>query len=176
MKNDAFYPNACEIVLRLKDHRDPKIRALVVQVIPSLAEYNPIVFTRDYLHKSMIYLQAQLKREKERNGAFIAIGAIAKAVGGAMAQYLDGIILYIRESLSTKTKNRQAIDEGPMFSCISMLSLAVGQTLSKYMEVLLDPIFACGLTKPLEQALIDMAHYIPPIRATIQEKLLDLLS
>jgi FKBP12-rapamycin complex-associated protein len=176
MKNDAFYPNACEIVLRLKDHRDAKIRALVVQVIPSLAEYNPIVFTRDYLHKSMIYLQAQLKREKERNGAFIAIGAIAKAVGGAMAQYLDGIILYIRESLSTKTKNRQAIDEGPMFSCISMLSLAVGQTLSKYMEVLLDPIFACGLTKPLEQALIDMAHYIPPIRATIQEKLLDLLS
>lgn len=176
MQEENRYPHACEIVLRLKDHRDPRIRTLVVKIVPTLADYDPLSFTKNYLHKFMIYLQAQLKREKERNGAFIAIGAIAKAVGSSISQYLDGIVLYIRESLSTKTKNRAAIDEGPMFSCISMLSYAVGQTLSKYMEALLDPIFACGLTKPLEQALVDMAHYIPPIRATIQEKLLDLLS
>lgn len=63
-----------------------------------------------------------------------------------------------------------------MFECISMLSSAVGQTLSKYMEALLDPIFACGLSQSLTQALVDMAHYIPPIKYTIQEKLLDMLS
>lgn len=63
-----------------------------------------------------------------------------------------------------------------MFECISMLSMAAGQTLSKYMETLLDPIFACGLSPSLTQALVDMAHYIPPIKATIQEKLLDMLS
>ena len=63
-----------------------------------------------------------------------------------------------------------------MFQCISMLSLAVGQTLSKYIGTLLDPIFACGLSESLTQALVDMAHYIPPIKATIQEKLLDMLS
>lgn len=57
-----------------------------------------------------------------------------------------------------------------------MLSLAVGQTLSKYMEALLDPIFACGLSESLTQALVDMAHYIPPIKPTIQGKLLDMLS
>ncbi len=57
-----------------------------------------------------------------------------------------------------------------------MLSIAVGQTLSKYMEALLDPIFACGLSNSLTQALVDMAHYIPPIKSMIQEKLLDLLS
>ncbi|KAK5278839.1 phosphatidylinositol kinase-related protein kinase tor1, partial [Exophiala xenobiotica] len=146
-----FYRNACEIVLRLKDHRDPRIRTQVVQMIPVLAEYAPLEFINNYLHKFMIYLQAQLKREKERNQAFIAIGQIAKAVGSAIAQYLDGIILYIRESL-------------------------IGQTLSKYMEALLDPIFACGLTEPMERALEDMAHHIPPIRTTIQDKLLDLLS
>ncbi|EXJ69012.1 FKBP12-rapamycin complex-associated protein [Cladophialophora psammophila CBS 110553] len=171
-----FYRNACEIVLRLKDHRDPRIRTQIVQIIPVLAEYAPLEFINNYLHKFMIYLQAQLKREKERNQAFIAIGQIADAVGSAIAQYLDGIILYIRESLSAKTKNRAAVDEGPMFKCISMLAGAVGQTLSKYMEALLDPIFACGLTEPMEQALEDMAHHIPPIRATIQDKLLDLLS
>ena len=57
-----------------------------------------------------------------------------------------------------------------------MLSIAVEQTLSKYMEALLGPIFACGLSESLTQALVDMAHYIPPIKPLIQERLLDMLS
>ena len=57
-----------------------------------------------------------------------------------------------------------------------MLSIAVGMALTKYMEALLDPIFACGLSEALTQALVDMAHYINPIKHQIQEKLLDLLS
>lgn len=170
------YPNACEIVLRLKDHRDPKIRTQVALTIPILASYAPTDFTEIYLHRFMIYLQARLKREKERDSAFIAIGKIANAVGPAITQYLDGIIVYIREGLAMKAGSRGSIDEAPMFECISMLSLAVGQTLSKYMEGLLDPIFACGLSKSLTQALADMAHYIPPIKSNIQEKLLDMLS
>ncbi|KAJ9193158.1 hypothetical protein DTO166G4_6595 [Paecilomyces variotii] len=173
---NEHYRNACEIVLRLKDHRDPKIRTQVVLTIPILASYAPMDFTNNYLHKFMIYLQAQLKRDKERNPAFIAIGKIANAVGVAITPFLDGIIVYIREGLAMKARNRAAVNEGPMFECISMLSLAVGQTLSKYMEALLDPVFACGLSESLTQALVDMAHYIPPIKPTIQEKLLDMLS
>lgn len=99
---NEHYRNACEIVLRLKDHRDPKIRTQVVLTIPILASYAPADFTEIYLHRFMIYLQAQLKRDKERNSAFIAIGKIADAVGGAIAQYLDGIIIYIREGLAMK--------------------------------------------------------------------------
>lgn len=57
-----------------------------------------------------------------------------------------------------------------------MLSIAVGQTMGKYMEEYLDPMFACGLSESLTQALVDMAHYIPTIKPRIQEKLLDLLS
>ncbi|KAL2372816.1 hypothetical protein RJ035_003649 [Blastomyces gilchristii] len=173
---NEHYRNTCEIVLRLKDHRDPKIRTQIVLTIPILASYAPLEFTNVYLHRFMIYLQAQLKRDKERNAAFIAIGKIANAVGNSIGQFLDGIIVYIREGLTMKARNRAAVNEGPMFECISMLSLAVGQTLSKYMEALLDPIFACGLSESLTQALVDMAHYIPPIKATIQEKLLDMLS
>ena len=63
-----------------------------------------------------------------------------------------------------------------MFECISMLSIAVGQTLTKYMEALIDPMFACGLSESLTQALVDMAHFIPPVKPMIQGKLLDLLS
>lgn len=99
---NEHYHNACEIVLRLKDHRDPKIRTQIVLTIPVLASYAPLDFTNTYLHKFMIYLQAQLKRDKERNAAFIAIGKIANAVGNSLGQFLDGIIIYIREGLSLK--------------------------------------------------------------------------
>lgn len=99
---NEHYRNACEIVLRLKDHRDPKIRTQVVLTIPILASYAPLEFTNVYLHRFMIYLQAQLKRDKERNAAFIAIGKIANAVGNSIGQFLDGIIVYIREGLTMK--------------------------------------------------------------------------
>jgi serine/threonine-protein kinase mTOR len=57
-----------------------------------------------------------------------------------------------------------------------MISIAVGQALSKHVLSLLDAVFACGLCDSLPQALVDMAHYIPPAKPIIQERLLDLLS
>ena len=76
--------------------------------------------------------------------------------------------------LTTVRRRSGTVD--PVFDCISRLAVAVGQTLSKYMEALLDPIFACELTPKLTQALVDMAFYIPPVKPTIQERLLDMLS
>jgi FKBP12-rapamycin complex-associated protein len=75
-----------------------------------------------------------------------------------------------------KNSRNRSVNDAPIFECISMIAIAVGQTMTKYMDALLDPIFACGLSDALTQALVDMAHYIPPARPTIQEKLLDLLS
>lgn len=57
-----------------------------------------------------------------------------------------------------------------------MLATAVGQALTKHMHELLDLIFYCGLSESLTQALVDLAHYIPPLLPTIQEKLLNMLS
>lgn len=76
----------------------------------------------------------------------------------------------------TSFRRNKSTDDRPIFDCISMIAIAVGQTLTKYMDALLDPIFACGLSNALTQALVDMAHYIPPARQTIQEELLNLLS
>lgn len=99
---DKRYRDACELALRLKDHKDAKIRSQVVAVIPILADYSPLEFSKSYLHKFMIYLQGQLKKDKERNTALIAIGNIAHAVTSATAPYLDGIIVFVREALSVK--------------------------------------------------------------------------
>jgi FKBP12-rapamycin complex-associated protein len=174
MYMQEHYQEACEIVYRYKDYREHTIRKTIVLLIPDLATYNPAEFASTYLHRFMIYLSAMLKREKERNDAFLAIGNIANSVKSAIAPYLDGVLIHVREGLSVQSRKRGSVD--PVFDCISRLAVAVGQTLSKYMEALLDPIFACELTPKLTQALVDMAFYIPPVKAAIQERLLDMLS
>ncbi|KAF7911617.1 hypothetical protein BELL_0285g00080 [Botrytis elliptica] len=168
------YPEVCEIVFRHKDHRDAQIRKTVVMLIPELANYSPTEFAQSYLHRFMVFLSGMLKKDKDRNDAFLAIGNIANAVKSAIASYLDGVLIYVREGLSLKSRRLGTVD--PVFDCISRLAVAVGQTLSKYMEALLDPIFACELSPKLTQALVDMAFYIPPVKPIIQERLLDMLS
>ncbi|KAF2153226.1 TOR1 phosphatidylinositol 3-kinase [Myriangium duriaei CBS 260.36] len=171
------YRDACDKIFNYKDHREPLIRREVVTTIPIMAAYNPKEFCTYYIHRSMLYLQGLMKSSRgfERNISFQAVGKIAHAIQSAIAPYLDSIILLIREALSVKNRGK-AGDDAAIFECLSMISIAVGQTLSKYMEALLDPIFACGLSEALTQALVDMAHYIPPVKGIIQEKLLDMLS
>ncbi|KAM0276168.1 hypothetical protein ACHAQH_007020 [Verticillium albo-atrum] len=168
------YPEACEIVLRYKEHKDGTIRKTVVLLIPDLASYSPAEFDQSYLHKFMVYLIGMLKKDKERTDAFLAIGNIANSVKSAIAPYLDNLMIFIREGLSLQARKRGSVDA--VFECISRLAVAVGQTLSKYMEALLDPIFQCDLTPKLTQALVDMAFYIPPAQDTIRNRLLDMLS
>lgn len=96
------YRETCDTTLRLKDYSDTWIHAQVVYVIPILAAYAPDTFAQAYLHKFMTFLQGQLKDDSQRNAAFIAIGKIAHAVGSAIAHYLDGILVFVREGLSVK--------------------------------------------------------------------------
>ena len=51
-----------------------------------------------------------------------------------------------------------------------MLAAAVGPNLTKLLHDQLDLMFACGLSEPLRQALIAIAHHIPPLLKTIQGK------
>lgn len=169
------YRGACELVLRYKDHRDSLIRRMVVALIPTLASYNPVEFTSTYLQKSMSHLLAQLKKERDRSFSFIAIGEVAIAVKAAMTPYLDAVLSNVREGLSIKGRGKRE-NEAAIFQCISMLATASGQALRPHMHELLDIMFSCGLSEPLRKALVDLAHYIPPLLPTIQERLLNLLS
>ncbi|KAK3991574.1 target of rapamycin [Cladorrhinum sp. PSN332] len=170
----AHYSQVSEIVFIHKDARDTAIRKTVVLLIPELANYAPVEFSNTCLHRAMVYLSNMLKKDKERNDAFLAIGNIANSVKSSISPYLDGILIHIREGLSAQNRKRGSVDS--VFDCISRLAVAVGQTLTKYMDALLDPIFSCELTPKLTQALVDMAFYIPPIKPIIQERLLDMLS
>ncbi|KAF2000099.1 ARM repeat-containing protein [Amniculicola lignicola CBS 123094] len=174
--NEQKYRETVETVMKYKDHRDALVRREVVLIIPILAGYSPTEFAAKYLHQCMMHLQGLIRKDRDRDKAFVAIGQIANAVGVAIAPYLEGILGFIQEGLAAKVRNKAAVNEAPIFSCLSMIAAAVGQALSKSVERLLDPIFSCGLSDALFQALVDMAHYVPPCRPIIQVKLLDLLS
>jgi FKBP12-rapamycin complex-associated protein len=96
------YRETCDLILQYKDHRDSLIRREIVNIIPILAAYVPSEFTNNYLHQCMLHLQGLLRREKERNMAFVAVGNVASAVGSSIAPYLESILSHIKEGLSMK--------------------------------------------------------------------------
>ncbi|TPX35002.1 hypothetical protein SmJEL517_g02512 [Synchytrium microbalum] len=172
---DGRYREICDLILKYKDHRDVLIRKTVILSIPALATFETETFVTNYLNPSMNHLLGQLKKEKDRSGAFIAVGKVAIAVGSHVGPYLDSILQTIKEGLSIKGKNRGPTD-APIFQCISMLATAVGPALTRYIHELLDLMFAAGLTEPLRQALADLANHIQPLLPNIQERLLNMLS
>lgn len=171
---DARFGEICEIVLRYKEHREGLIRKTVMLMIPDLARLDTPEFVLTYFPLSITYLMSQLKKEKERAAAFTAIGKIALVVGSSIVSYLDAIIAAIKESLILKWKN-QTHNEAPAYQCISMLAIAVGPSLAKFMHELLDQMFNGGLTESLQKALVDLSTHIPPLLPNIQERLLDVL-
>lgn len=58
------YIEVCDQILQYKDHRDPLVRRAVIELIPTLASYNHNDFTPNYLHKTMLFLLSQLKKDR----------------------------------------------------------------------------------------------------------------
>ncbi|KAF8749146.1 Atypical PIKK FRAP protein kinase, partial [Rhizoctonia solani] len=154
---------------------EPQIRRQVITLIPTFARYDRERFTDTFLHKSMGYLMATLKRPAERTIAFVAIGHVASAVGSEIKQFLEQIMVHIKEGLQQHGKKNAPLEE-PIFQCLGMLAAAVGPNLTKLLHDQLDLMFACGLSEPLRQALVSIASHIPPLLKTIQDRLLDLIS
>lgn len=100
--NEAKYRETVETVLRYRDHKDALVRREVVLIIPILASYSPTDFASKYLHQCMLHLQGLIRKDRDRDKAFLAIGKIANAVGVAIAPYLEGILGYIYEGLTSK--------------------------------------------------------------------------
>ena len=91
-----------ETLFKLREHKDIVVRKSVVQVLPDLAIYDPVLFSEEYLNTAMGYLLSQLRKEKDKNAAFLAVGEIAKAVGQSIGQYLEAIFQIIKEAFILK--------------------------------------------------------------------------
>ncbi|KAJ3103710.1 phosphatidylinositol kinase- protein kinase tor1 [Phlyctochytrium bullatum] len=175
---EAKYNDVSDMIMKFKEHKDSLVRGTVISLCSSLAVFNPNVFVQNHLSISMNYLLGQLKKEKDRSVAFIAIGKVAMAVGSNITPFLDNILKNFKECLSVKggTRGKMTNEVPPIFQCISMLATAVGPALTKYMHELLDQMFATGLSESLRRALVDIARNIPPLEPNIQERFLDMLS
>ena len=121
---EEHYREACDLVMHLKDHREPRIRSETVAMIPALAQFAPSEFSHDYLHRSMTFLQGQVKKDKERSAAFFAIGQVAKHVGNAISPYLNNIIISVREGLSIRALVTHAIS---IFTCYFLAEQRIGR-------------------------------------------------
>ena len=99
---DARYQDLCEIVLRYRDHKDLLIRKSVMLMIPDLTKLDVQEYLSTFFSSSMNYLLNQLKKEKDRNTAFLSMGKIALVVGSNISTHLDGILAAIKESLIAK--------------------------------------------------------------------------
>lgn len=100
----------CDTVFQYRDHRDGLVRRAVISLIPDLAAYNPAEFASAYLHRSMVHILNQLRKDKERSlmkekdrsNAFLAIGKVALVAGADMGEFLDDILLCIKDGLRMK--------------------------------------------------------------------------
>lgn len=96
------YSEVCELVLRYKDFKDVLVRRTVIAIIPDLAKYNPIDFTKKYLSDSMSHLILQFRKDREKASVFVSIGKISLSVRSNIVFYLDPILDNVKESLVSK--------------------------------------------------------------------------
>lgn len=97
-----YYEEVCETILHYKDHKDLLVRRTIISLLPDLAQYSPIEFTKKYLSDSMIHLIAQFKKERERALIFLSIGHIALSVRSNITFYLDAILKNVKDGLTSK--------------------------------------------------------------------------
>lgn len=77
----------------------------------------------------------------------------------------------------TKFSRYRKEQEAAIFDCIGMLSIAVGQALSKHLtKEVLDLLFSCGLSGKLNNCLTQLVTSIPPLQLPIRDRLLDIIS
>ncbi|KAI9225912.1 MAG: phosphatidylinositol kinase Tor2 [Piptocephalis tieghemiana] len=172
---DSRFSDVCELALYHKDNKDPLVRRMVMTLMPTLAKFNPEDFSAHYLQRAMDFLVVQLRKDRDKNIVFFAIGEIAVCVKNQMAPYLQTFLQCIHEGLSLKGKARAA-HEKDIFKCLGKLAEAVGPALTQEAHDLLDLMFSAGLTDPLRQALGSLARFVPPLAPVIRARLLNLIS
>ena len=80
------YNEVCDQVLSYKDHRENLVRRAVIELIPTLASYSHQEFIANYLHKCMVYLLGQLKKDRDRTTCESVIAENKNPVRGVDAE------------------------------------------------------------------------------------------
>ncbi|GLD45725.1 serine/threonine-protein kinase mTOR, partial [Lates japonicus] len=174
------FDQVCRWVLKYKTSKNPLIQMTILNLLPRLAAFQPHIFTDQYLSDTMGYLLGCLKKEKERTAAFQALGLLVVAVRVEIQPYLSKILEIIKAALPPKDfahKRQKTMQvDATVFTCISMLSRAMGPSIQPDIKELLEPMLAVGLSPALTAVLYDLSRQIPQLKKDIQDGLLKMLS
>ncbi|KAK5863187.1 hypothetical protein PBY51_000236 [Eleginops maclovinus] len=174
------FDQVCRWVLKYRISKNPLIQMTTLNLLPRLAAFQPNTFTDQYLPDTMGYLLACLKKEKERTAAFQALGLLVVAVRTEIQPYLPKILEIIKAALPPKDfahKRQKTMQvDATVFTCISMLSRAMGPSIQPDIKELLEPMLAVGLSPALTAVLYDLSRQIPQLKKDIQDGLLKMLS
>uniref|UniRef100_A0A8C6M5E7 Serine/threonine-protein kinase TOR n=1 Tax=Nothobranchius furzeri TaxID=105023 RepID=A0A8C6M5E7_NOTFU len=174
------FDQVCRWVLKYKTCKNPLIQMTILNLLPRLAAFQPHTFTDQYLSDTMGYLLGCLKKEKERTAAFQALGLLVVAVRTEIQPYLMKILEIIKAALPPKDfahKRQKTMQvDATVFTCISMLSRAMGPSIQPDIKELLEPMLAVGLSPALTAVLYDLSRQIPQLKKDIQDGLLKMLS
>ncbi|RXN12610.1 serine threonine- kinase mTOR [Labeo rohita] len=174
------FDQVCRWVLKYRTSKNPLIQMTILNLLPRLAAFQPHTFTDQYLQDTMGHLLGCLKKEKERTAAFQALGLLVVAVRAEIQPYLSKILEIIKAALPPKDfahKRQKTMQvDATVFTCISMLSRAMGPSIQQDVKELLEPMLAVGLSPALTAVLYDLSRQIPQLKKDIQDGLLKMLS
>uniref|UniRef100_A0A8C5B3T0 Serine/threonine-protein kinase TOR n=1 Tax=Gadus morhua TaxID=8049 RepID=A0A8C5B3T0_GADMO len=174
------FDQVCGWVLKYRTTKNPLIQMTILNLLPRLAAFKPVSFTDQYLADTMGYLLGCLKKEKERTAAFQALGLLVVAVRVEIQPYLSRVLEIIKAALPPKDfahKRQKTMQvDATVFTCISMLSRALGPSIQPDIKELLEPMLAVGLSPALTAVLYDLSRQIPQLKKDIQDGLLKMLS
>ena len=178
-KNDYIterYDEICSLLFSYKDKKYPVIKETVIQLMPRLAKFNPMLFSRKYLDDCLKHI---IKEHKIQSVAprvtYTALGEVAKAVGDQIMSNIPAIIKLLNDGLSPKRGRPIAIEA---LQCIAMLAEAVGPLLKLHANDLVGKMLRNGLTseqgEPLVTALTALVDNVrdASLLADIQKRLL----
>jgi hypothetical protein len=179
-----YFQDMAKTVLQrsYKEHKAPIVRKAVIELLPSLATFNPDGFvSAKYLSETIEVLIAALKRESGpmRQAAFISLGKLALAIGHSVAKpaaVLHAIMGEIRDGLTRRRKNDDCVEQA--LTCLECLARAVKGSLEKAgtpMKQVLEEMFSAGLSPTLVSTLSTLVKELPGktrtmiIRRLVQE-------
>lgn len=96
------FREACNAAITLTEHPSETIQKAVTELLPRLAQYSPVSFSRLYLRRTTEHLLQMAKRASNggsdlRNSSYEAIGQLALAVKGHLVPYIPDIVEVICE-------------------------------------------------------------------------------
>lgn len=175
-----YYHEICERVLEQKSTKSTYVQQSLLNILPRLAAFNREEFVRKHLKNIVSYLLTTLNRKEkaDRNIAFITLGFIAVAVDKNIEVYINKIMDVIKASMPQKdgTLKKKSTMDASVFICITLLSHAVKNGISKDIKDLLEPMFSTGLTPALTICLREVAENIPNLKRDISDFLLKMLT